>query len=105
MGVMEDIWVREVMGVMEVMGVIEVMGVKEVMGVIEVIGIIDVIGVMEVIWVMAGLMGLEVIGLEAMELVIGGVIDDMLPMDGLELPMGWRGSPPFVGSSTISRRL
>lgn len=85
---MEDIWVREVMGVIEVMG------------------IIDVIGVMEVIWEMVGLMGLEVIGFEAIGLVvIGGVIDDMLPMEGLELPIGWRGSPPFVGSSTISRRL
>lgn len=79
---------------------------RDVMGVIEVMGVIDVIGVIEVIWVMVGFMGLEVMGFEAMGLVvIGGAIDDMLPIEGLELPIGWRGSPPFTGSSTISRRL
>lgn len=97
---------REVIGVMEDIGVREVMGVIEVIGVIEVMGIIDVIGVMEVIWVMVGFMGLEVIGFEAMGFVVmEGVTDAMLPMEGLEFPIGWRGSPPFAGSSTISRRL
>lgn len=72
----------------------------------DVIAVIDVIGVIEAICAMEGFMGLELIGFEAMVLVaIGGVIEDMLPMEGRELPMGWRGRPPFVGSSTISRRL
>lgn len=88
---------------MEVIGTMEVIWAWEVIGVMEVIGIIDV---MEVIWVMLEFMGLEAIWFEAMGLVvIGGVIDGMLPIEGLEFPIGWRGSPPFVGSSTISRRL
>lgn len=89
---------------MEVIGVCEVMGVIEVMGVNEVMGVMDVIGAIEVIW--EGFMELEVRGFVAIGLVvIGGVMDDMFPMEGLELPMGWRGRPPLVGSSTISRCL
>lgn len=92
----------------------EVIGVREVIGVIEVIGVSEVMGVIEVIGVMTGLIGLALIGFEAMGLVvIWGVTDDMLPMDamdamdamdGRELPMGCRGSP-FAGISTIRRRL
>lgn len=53
-----------------------------------------------------GLIGLPLIGFETMGLlVIGGVTEEMLPMEGLELPIGWRGSPPLAGISTISRRL
>lgn len=82
----------------EVIGGIEVIGAREVMGVIAVMGVIDVIAVMEVIWFMEW----EAMGFEAIWLV---VIDDMLAMEGRELPMGWSGRPPFVGSSTISLRL
>lgn len=102
---MEDIGARDVIGV------IEVMGVMEAMGVMEVIGIMDVIGWFMVICVIVAFMGLEVIGLETMGLEViglgpnGAFIEAMLPMEGLELPIGWRGSPPLVGSSTIRRRL
>lgn len=100
MGAMEDIGARDVIGVIEVMGVMEAIGVMEVMG------IIGAIGWFIVICVMVAFKGLEAMGLEVMGLgPIGAFIAAMLPMEGLELPIGWRGSPPLVGSSTIRRRL
>lgn len=78
-----------VSGPKEVIGVMEDIGVREVMGVSEVMGIIDVIWDIEFIWVMLGFMELEVIGLDVMGFVlIGEVMDDMLPMGGLEIPIG-----------------
>lgn len=110
-GPKEVMWVMEDIGARDVIGVIEVMGVMEAMGVMEVMGIIDVIGWFIVICVMVAFIGLVVMGLEAMGLEvmglgpIGAFIAAMLPMEGLELPIGWRGSPPLIGSSTIRRRL
>lgn len=59
-----------VSGPKEVIGVMEVIGVREVMGVIEVIGVSEVMGVIEVIEVMTWLIGLALIGFEAMGLVV-----------------------------------
>lgn len=90
---------------MEGIGESEVICGMDVIAVIEAILAIEAIGAIEAICVIEGFKGLEVRGFDSMVLAaIGGVID-RLPMALREFPIGWRGRPPFVGSSTISRRL